>query len=165
MTAGRRQTPGPDESGTGTPGFFVPDLCRVRSVFLLVIGSGEAGKYLAWTFSKEGQRTAVIEKRLGGGSCPNVACLPSKNIIHSAKVASLADNSEMFGVSTGATSVDMVRVQQRKQTMVNQLIDVHQTRYDDSGVELIMGEATFVAPSTVEVALNDGETKKVTSTS
>ena len=128
---------------------------------LLVIGSGEAGKYLAWTFSKEGQRTAVIEKRLVGGSCPNVACLPSKNIIHSAKVASLANNSEMFGVSTGATSVDMARVQQLKQAMVNQLIEVHQNRYDDSGVELIMGRATFVDRRTVEVALNEGGSRRL----
>jgi hypothetical protein len=57
---------------------------------VLVIGSGEAGKYMAWTMAKTGHRTAVIERKLVGGSCPNVACLPSKNIIHSAKVASLA---------------------------------------------------------------------------
>lgn len=128
---------------------------------LLVIGSGEAGKYLAWTFSKEGQRTAVVEKRLVGGSCPNVACLPSKNIIHSAKVASLVNSAERFGVNTGATSVDMARVQQRKQTMVNQLIEVHQNRYDDSGVELIMGTATFVNRGTVEVALNEGGSRRL----
>ncbi len=128
---------------------------------LLVIGSGEAGKYLAWTFSKKGERTAVIEKRLVGGSCPNVACLPSKNVIHSAKVAHLADNAENFGVRTGGISVDVAKVQDRKQTMVEQLIHVHQTRYDDSGVELIMGRAAFVAPRTVEVALNDGGSRRL----
>ena len=54
----------------------------------LVIGSGESGKYIAWTMAKTGHRTAVVERKLIGGSCPNIACLPSKNIIHSAKVAS-----------------------------------------------------------------------------
>jgi pyruvate/2-oxoglutarate dehydrogenase complex dihydrolipoamide dehydrogenase (E3) component len=54
---------------------------------ILIIGSGEAGKYLAWTMAKAGRRTAVVERGLIGGSCPNIACLPSKNIIHSAKVA------------------------------------------------------------------------------
>jgi pyruvate/2-oxoglutarate dehydrogenase complex dihydrolipoamide dehydrogenase (E3) component len=49
---------------------------------VLVIGSGEAGKYLAWTLSKDGYRTALVERKMVGGSCPNVACLPSKNIIH-----------------------------------------------------------------------------------
>jgi pyruvate/2-oxoglutarate dehydrogenase complex dihydrolipoamide dehydrogenase (E3) component len=53
---------------------------------ILIIGSGEAGKFLAWTMAKAGQRTAVVERGLIGGSCPNIACLPSKNIIHSAKV-------------------------------------------------------------------------------
>ena len=55
---------------------------------VLVIGSGEAGKYLAWSMAKTGRRTALVERELIGGSCPNIACLPSKNIIHSAKVAS-----------------------------------------------------------------------------
>ena len=65
---------------------------------VLVIGSGEAGKYLAWTLSKAGHRTALIERKMVGGSCPNVACLPSKNIIHSAKVASLAARAAEFGL-------------------------------------------------------------------
>jgi pyruvate/2-oxoglutarate dehydrogenase complex dihydrolipoamide dehydrogenase (E3) component len=55
---------------------------------VLIIGSGEAGKYLAWTMGKAGHRTAVVERKLIGGSCPNIACLASKNMIHSAKVAS-----------------------------------------------------------------------------
>ena len=55
---------------------------------ILVIGSGEAGKYLAWTMAGDGHRTAVVERQLVGGSCPNIACLPSKNVIHSAKVRS-----------------------------------------------------------------------------
>jgi pyruvate/2-oxoglutarate dehydrogenase complex dihydrolipoamide dehydrogenase (E3) component len=52
----------------------------------LILGSGESGKYIAWTLAKIGERTAVVERGLIGGSCPNIACLPSKNIIHSAKV-------------------------------------------------------------------------------
>ena len=65
---------------------------------ILVIGSGEAGKYLAWTMAGAGHRTAVIERKLIGGSCPNIACLPSKNIIHSAKVRSLTRRAAEFGV-------------------------------------------------------------------
>ena len=49
---------------------------------LLVLGSGGAGKLLAWTLAKEGMKTAVIERKYVGGSCPNIACLPSKNVIH-----------------------------------------------------------------------------------
>ena len=71
---------------------------------LAVLGSGEAGKYLAWTLSKAGQRTALVERSMVGGSCPNVACLPSKNIIHSAKVASLARRGAEFGLELGSMS-------------------------------------------------------------
>jgi pyruvate/2-oxoglutarate dehydrogenase complex dihydrolipoamide dehydrogenase (E3) component len=66
----------------------MPDVERYE---ILVVGSGEAGKYLAWTMAKAGHRTAMVERKYLGGSCPNVACLPSKNLIYSAKVASLSD--------------------------------------------------------------------------
>ena len=74
----------------------------VDSYDILVVGSGESGKYLAWTMAAAGYRTAVIEQKLIGGSCPNIACLPSKNIIHSAKVKSLAGRASAFGVTSGA---------------------------------------------------------------
>jgi pyruvate/2-oxoglutarate dehydrogenase complex dihydrolipoamide dehydrogenase (E3) component len=108
---------------------------------LLVIGSGEGGKYLAWTLSKEGHRTALVERKLVGGSCPNVACLPSKNIIHSAKVASFGARAAAFGIRVDAISTDMAGVQRRKREMVEALVNVHVDRYEASGAELIMGEA------------------------
>src|SRR5262245_35619064 len=57
---------------------------RFRNV---IIGSGEAGKWLAWTLAGQGESTVVVERSKVGGACPNVACLPSKNVIYSAKVA------------------------------------------------------------------------------
>ena len=126
---------------------------------VLVIGSGEAGKYLAWTLSKEGHRTALVERKMVGGSCPNVACLPSKNIIHAAKVASYAARGASFGLKLEAAETDMPAVQHRKQRMVEDLVGVHLARYKGSGVELIMGEARFVAPKTLTVALNEGGTR------
>ena len=122
---------------------------------LLVIGSGEAGEYLAWTLSKEGHRTALVERKMVGGSCPNVACLPSKNIVHSAKVASYAARAAEFGLRPDAVATDMSGVQRRKRQMVEDLVRVHHARYEESGVELIMGRASFVAEKTVAVALND----------
>src|SRR6516164_4665276 len=62
--------------------------CHTRKNTMSSFGCGEAGKYLAWTLAKKGMRVVVIERKYIGGSCPNVACMPSKNIIHSAKVAS-----------------------------------------------------------------------------
>ena len=134
---------------------------KTENYEVLVIGSGEAGKYLAWTFAKAGHRTALIERKLVGGSCPNIACLPSKNVIHSAKVASLAARGAEFGLETDSAATNMKGVRQRKRKMVEELIKVHLDRYEASGTELIMGEAHFIAPQTVEVNLNDGGTRTI----
>ncbi len=130
---------------------------------VLVIGSGEAGKYLAWTMAKAGRRTALVERKLVGGSCPNVACLPSKNIVHSAKVASyLTRRSAEFGVTALEARIDMAGVQKRKQAMVDDLVSVHLERFRDSGVELIMGQAAFTGDRTVEVLVNGGGSQTLT---
>jgi pyruvate/2-oxoglutarate dehydrogenase complex dihydrolipoamide dehydrogenase (E3) component len=59
---------------------------EVQEYDLVILGSGAGGKLAAWTYGKQGKRVAVIERKYIGGACPNIACLPSKNIIHSAKV-------------------------------------------------------------------------------
>jgi pyruvate/2-oxoglutarate dehydrogenase complex dihydrolipoamide dehydrogenase (E3) component len=129
-------------------------MTEIERYEVLFIGSGEAGKYMAWTMGKAGHRTAVIERKLIGGSCPNIACLPSKNIIRSAKVASFAGRAAEFGLELGSFATNMTGVQRRKRKMVADLIQVHLDRYKASGAELIMGTGRFVAPRTVEVSLN-----------
>src|SRR5215831_19897941 len=117
----------------------------------LVIGSGVAGKILAWTLAGQGQRTVVVERAMVGGSCPNVACLPSKNVIHSAKAVSLVDPKRGLGIVTGNVRVDMASVARRKWKMVNELVEIHLAKFKESGAELVMGEARFTEPKTVEV--------------
>src|SRR5881409_4416803 len=92
---------------------------------LLVLGSGEAGKYIAWTLARKGMKTAVIERKYIGGSCPNIACLPSKNIIHSAKVASYFRRSKEFGITHDGFTIDMSGVRERKRGMVRGLNDMY----------------------------------------
>jgi pyruvate/2-oxoglutarate dehydrogenase complex dihydrolipoamide dehydrogenase (E3) component len=128
---------------------------------ILVIGSGEAGKYLAWTMAGEGHRVAVVERQYIGGSCPNIACLPSKNIIQSAKVRSLTMRAAEFGVELESAVTNMKGVQARKRAMVDGLRQLHLDRYRDSGAELIMGEARFTGDQTVEVRLTDGGSRRV----
>lgn len=125
----------------------------------LVLGSGEGGKYLAWHLAKSGRRTAVVERRWIGGSCPNINCLPSKNEIWSAKVADLARHAAKFGTRTGAVTVDMGKVRQRKRDMVEGLIAMHLQNYKASGAELVMGSGRMVESKTIEVGLNDGGTR------
>lgn len=127
----------------------------------LVIGSGGSGKFVAWTMAGAGHRTAVVERWLLGGACPNVACLPSKNIIYSAKVISLARRGGEFGLQTGSMSVDMQTVQRRKRLMVEGLHQMHADRTKASGAELIMGNARFVEPRTVEIDLKSGGKRSI----
>src|SRR2546427_617871 len=123
---------------------------------LLVLGSGEAGKYIAWTLARKGMKTAVIERKYIGGSCPNIACLPSKNVIHSAKVASYFRRSEEFGITKDNWKIDMPAVRERKRKMVTGLVEMHLDLYKKNGAELVMGSGRFVGPKTIEVTSADG---------
>lgn len=126
---------------------------------LVILGSGEAGKYLAWTLASAGKRVAVVERKYVGGSCPNIACLPSKNVIHSAKVASYLRRGAEFGLSAADGPIDVAAVRDRKRKMVDGLIEVHLHKYRASGAELVMGVGRFTAPRTLEVVLRDGGTR------
>src|SRR5271169_5412723 len=127
---------------------------------VLILGSGEGGKLLAWHMAGSGRRTAVVERRWIGGSCPNIACLPSKNEIWSARVAHLAQHAAQFGTMiTGPVTTDMAKVRQRKRDMVDREIALHLQNYKTSGAELIMGAGRVVAPKTLQVDLNDGGTR------
>ena len=125
----------------------------------LVIGSGVAGKILAWTLASQGQKTVVVERAMVGGACPNIACLPSKNVIFSAKAVSLVDPIKGLGVVTGSLGVDMAGVARRKRQMVAELVEIHLSKFKASGAELVMGDARFTDPKTVQVTLNAGGTR------
>jgi pyruvate/2-oxoglutarate dehydrogenase complex dihydrolipoamide dehydrogenase (E3) component len=137
-------------------------MSEVEHYEILVIGSGEAGKHLTWNMAQAGHRTAVVERKYIGGSCPNIACLPSKNVIRSAKANWFARHGAEYGIQTGAVSTDMKGVLNRKRKMVEGGLQVHLDRFKDTGAELILGEARFAAPKTVEVSLNGGGQRIIT---
>ncbi len=126
----------------------------------MIVGSGIAGKFIAWTGDARA-RTAIVERGLLGGSCPNVACLPSKNMIWSAKVIALARRGMEFGLKIESMSVDMAAVQRRKRTMVEELRKIHLDHTKASRADLLMGVARFVAPRTAEIELRDGGTRTI----
>jgi pyruvate/2-oxoglutarate dehydrogenase complex dihydrolipoamide dehydrogenase (E3) component len=128
---------------------------------ILVIGSGEAGKHVTWNMAQAGRHTAVVERKYIGGSCPNIACLPSKNVIRSAKANWFARHGAEYGIQSGPVSTDMKGVLNRKRKMVAAEVQAHLDRFKATGAELIRGEARFVAPKTVEVRLNDGGSKTI----
>ncbi len=126
---------------------------------VVILGSGAGGKLLSWSLAPQGKKTAVIERKYVGGSCPNIACLPSKNIIRSAKVADFFRHRAEFGIAAEVWKINMAGVRDRKRKMVDGLVEIHQHNYKKSGAELIMGNGRFVAPKTIEVALNGGGTR------
>lgn len=128
----------------------------------LVLGSGPGGILLAWHLARSGQRVVVVERRYIGGSCPNIACMPSKNEIWSARIAYVVRNAAQFGTITGPVTTDMVKVRQRKREMVKREIAAHFAPFKSTGAELVMGSGNFVAPKTLEVQLNDGGTRRLT---
>jgi pyruvate/2-oxoglutarate dehydrogenase complex dihydrolipoamide dehydrogenase (E3) component len=123
---------------------------------IVIIGSGQGGKQLAWHLARTGRKVATVERRWVGGSCPAVACLPSKNELWSARVAHLVRHAGRFGTIVEGARIDMARVRRRKQDMIDREIAFHRRAYAESGAELIMGSARFVGPKLIEVAANDG---------
>ena len=128
---------------------------------LVILGGGTGATIAAWTFASQGQRVAVIERKYIGGSCPNIACLPSKNILQSAKVASYFRRGEEFGAIADSFRVEMPAVRARKRAMVSGLNDMYRDNFKKTGAEFILGSGRFIAPRTLEVALSDGTTRRL----
>src|SRR5579862_8178100 len=110
---------------------------KMEEYDLIVLGSGTGAKVAAWTTAQQGQRVALIERKYIGGSCHNIACLPSKNIIHSAKVASYVRRSDEFGIARDGFTLDMSAVRDRKRKMVSGLNEMYLDNYKQTGAEFI----------------------------
>jgi pyruvate/2-oxoglutarate dehydrogenase complex dihydrolipoamide dehydrogenase (E3) component len=129
---------------------------------LVILGGGTGSTVAAWTFAGEGKSVAVIDRKYIGGSCPNIACLPSKNIIHTARVASYFRHSKEFGIAHNGFSIDMSGVRERKRKMVSGLNAMYLENYKKTGAMLILGgTGRFIAPRTVEVTLSDGTVRQL----
>jgi pyruvate/2-oxoglutarate dehydrogenase complex dihydrolipoamide dehydrogenase (E3) component len=131
---------------------------------LVILGGGTGSTIAAWTFAKQGQRVAAIDRKYIGGSCPNIACLPSKNIVHSARVASYFRRSEEFGIAKRDFTIDMSAVRDRKRRMVSGWNNAYLDNYKKSGAEFILGSGRFIGPKTVEVTLPDGTIRQLRGT-
>ena len=134
-------------------------MAQLEQFDVVVLGSGQGGQLIVWQLARAGRRTALVERRWIGGSCPNIACMPSKTEIWSARVAHLADQGAQFGVVTGSVTTDMAAVFRRKRDMVSNEVKLHVQNFEATGTELIVGDGRFVAPKTLEVRLNNGGTR------
>jgi pyruvate/2-oxoglutarate dehydrogenase complex dihydrolipoamide dehydrogenase (E3) component len=123
---------------------------------VLVLGSGQGGQLIAWHLAQAGRRAALVERRWVGGSCPTIACMPSKTELWSARVAHLARHGQPLGVTTGGITIDMSTVLRHKRDMVRHEVELHMQNFTATGTELIVGQGRFVAPKTLEVSQNGG---------
>src|SRR5258708_12519961 len=128
---------------------------RPEEFDLVILGGGTGSTIAAWTFAGEGKQVAVVERKYIGGSCPNIACLPSKNIIHSAKVASYFRRSKEFGITHDGFAIDMADVRERKRRMVHGLNDMYMENYSNTATEFILPTPLFLAPTPLQVTLTD----------
>src|ERR1700745_535232 len=93
-------------------------MSQPEQIQVLILGSGQGGKLLGWHLARSGRRTAVVERRWIGGSCPHIHWLPSKNEIWSGEVAGLMHHGASFGANMDSAPIDMAKVRQRKRDMV-----------------------------------------------
>src|SRR5258705_2904334 len=131
---------------------------------LVILGRGTGSAVAGWTFAGEGKRVGGVDRKYIGGSCPNIACLPSKDIIHSAKVVDYFRRSKEFGIAHDGFTIEMSGVRDRKRKMVVGLNEMYMEYYRATGAEFILGSGRFVAPRTVEAALPDGSTRQLRGT-
>lgn len=134
-------------------------------VDLLIIGGGKAGKSLAMDLAAAGQSVAMVERGMIGGTCINVACIPTKTLVNSARLLTTMRRAAEFGI-TGAESpaVDVTLLRRRKDDVVDTMVAGQRKSFLSSGMDLVIGEAKFVADRTVEVALDDGGTRTISGT-
>jgi pyruvate/2-oxoglutarate dehydrogenase complex dihydrolipoamide dehydrogenase (E3) component len=122
----------------------------------VIIGSGQGGGPLSTALQRAGRRTALIEREHEGGTCINEGCTPTKTMIASARVAYVGRRSGEYGVHDGNVRVAMDEVRRRKQRIVDDFREGSTRHIVECGVDLIMGDARFTGPTSIQVRLNDG---------
>jgi probable pyridine nucleotide-disulfide oxidoreductase len=130
----------------------------LEDVDLLVVGGGKAGKSLAMDRAKAGWKVAMVERDKIGGTCINVACIPTKALVGSARTVLAARNAEVMGVELQdepLVSVDGLR--QHKSSVVDGMVAAHRKMFADSGMDFILGTARFIGPRTVEIKTHNGD--------
>ncbi|CAB3755643.1 FAD-dependent oxidoreductase [Paraburkholderia solisilvae] len=131
---------------------------RFDYVFL---GGGKGGKTLAVELARAGKKVAVVERGMIGGSCINVACIPTKSLIQTARLMHAAREAETLGAAPQTGGLDMKRVVQRVRAVVDGMVDINMSAFQTSGLDLLIGNGRFVAPRTIEVTFANGERRVV----
>src|SRR5262249_7930833 len=137
-----------------------PPMSTPERFDVIILGTGQAGKPLALSLAKAGRKTAIVEREHVGGTCINTGCTPTKTLVASARVASLARRGADYGVQVGPVQIDMEKVRKRKRDIVASFRDGGKKRLESTpNLSLLMGEGRFTGPKTVEVRFDNGGTR------
>jgi len=130
---------------------------------VVVIGAGSAGLVTSYIAAAVKAKVTLVERHRMGGDCLNTGCVPSKAIIRSAKFLSHVRRSKEFGIHTASADFDFAQVMERVQSVVKQ-VEPHDSveRYSALGVDCVAGTARITSPWTVEVTLEGGEKRTLT---
>ena len=128
----------------------------------VVLGGGKGGKSLAMALANAGRTVALIETGQIGGTCINVACIPTKTMVASAKLVELARRADDYGVDLDLPPVELAPVIERKRRVVAAMVDTHWTLFTTTAnMTFLLGRGAFVGDRTIEVAMADGSTRTV----
>jgi len=125
------------------------------------LGGGKGGKTLAMELAKSGKRVAVVEEGMIGGSCINVACIPSKALIQTARIMHAVQSADILKGKAHEAKVDMTQVHRRVREVVDGMVDINAKAFEASGFDLILGTGHFVGPRRIQVTMNDGRERVV----
>jgi len=133
---------------------------------LIVIGAGAAGLVSSYIGAAVKAKVTLVEAEKMGGDCLNYGCVPSKALIKSAKIANYFKNASHYGLEDDQPVFSFKKVMQRVHSVIAE-VEPHDSveRYTSLGVEVVKGYATIVDPWTVEIALQDGGSKRLTTRS
>jgi probable pyridine nucleotide-disulfide oxidoreductase len=141
------------------------DLMRereVEDVDLLVVGGGKAGKSLAMDRARAGWNVVMVERDKIGGTCINVACIPTKALVGSARTLMTARNAAQMGVVVAAEpSISLEQLRHHKESIIDGMVSAHEKMFADSGMNFILGTARFTAERTAEIRADNGATRLV----
>ena len=133
---------------------------------LVVIGAGSGGLVSALIAAAVKSKVTLVEAHKMGGDCLNFGCVPSKALIKTAKLRHQILHSAKYGLATSSTSFSFREVMARIHSIIAEIAPHDSVeRYTGLGVEVLMGHARIVNPWTVEVTLNDGGTRSLTTRS
>ena len=132
-----------------------------EKVDLLVVGSGAAGRALAVDQARAGRAVVMVERHLIGGNSVNIACVPTKSLVASARVERILRRAKDLGILVEGSRTDLDLVREHETEVVRAMVATHREQFAAAGVDLVLGTARFVAPRTVEVHRDDGGTRVV----